>query len=113
MIRLPPGVTRTDTLFPYTTLFRSAEVGDRGHEDVRPLAAYQAGALAVVGGRAVGALGLRFLHDPAFDHALADAQGEAVDGGALGQREDVDALQPAVARVVEQDRKSTRLKSSH
>src|SRR3546814_1602650 len=26
MIRLPPGSTRTDTLFPYTTLFRS----DRG-----------------------------------------------------------------------------------
>src|SRR3546814_14878361 len=23
MIRLPPGSTRTDTLFPYTTLFRS------------------------------------------------------------------------------------------
>src|SRR3546814_14433029 len=46
MIRRPPRSTRTDTLFPYTTLFRS-------------------------------------------------------DGGALGQREDVDALQPAVARVVE------------
>src|SRR3546814_2006010 len=28
MIRLPPRSTRTDTLFPYTTLFRSAE--DRG-----------------------------------------------------------------------------------
>src|SRR3546814_9686669 len=24
MVRLPPGATRTDTLFPYTTLFRSA-----------------------------------------------------------------------------------------
>src|SRR3546814_12586215 len=28
MIRRPPGSTRTDTLFPYTTLFRSA--GARG-----------------------------------------------------------------------------------
>src|SRR3546814_12229018 len=27
MIRRPPGSTRTDTLFPYTTLFRSAQVG--------------------------------------------------------------------------------------
>src|SRR3546814_14960633 len=26
MIRLPPRSTRTDTLFPYTTLFRSLEV---------------------------------------------------------------------------------------
>src|SRR3546814_6164473 len=27
MIRLPPGSTRTDTLFPYTTLFRSKVAG--------------------------------------------------------------------------------------
>src|SRR3546814_11242795 len=27
MIRLPPKSTRTDTLFPYTTLFRSPEAG--------------------------------------------------------------------------------------
>src|SRR3546814_19455917 len=26
MIRRPPGATRTDTLFPYTTLFRSASL---------------------------------------------------------------------------------------
>src|SRR3546814_19746546 len=32
MIRRPPRSTRTDTLFPYTTLFRS---GDRGIGDVR------------------------------------------------------------------------------
>src|SRR3546814_15109117 len=32
MIRPPPRLTRTDTLFPYTTLFRSREVrpGDNG-----------------------------------------------------------------------------------
>src|SRR3546814_20570308 len=28
MIRRPPRSTRTDTLFPYTTLFRSRSVGD-------------------------------------------------------------------------------------
>src|SRR3546814_1444317 len=28
MIRRPPRSTRTDTLFPYTTLFRSVQVGD-------------------------------------------------------------------------------------
>src|SRR3546814_6333061 len=38
MIRRPPRSTRTDTLFPYTTLFRSAEVdagfdGDLGMLD--------------------------------------------------------------------------------
>src|SRR3546814_16873600 len=30
MIRLPPRSTRTDTLFPYTTLFRSAAQPDHG-----------------------------------------------------------------------------------
>src|SRR3546814_11767753 len=29
MIRRPPGSTRTDTLFPYTTLFRSARMQPR------------------------------------------------------------------------------------
>src|SRR3546814_7350648 len=30
MIRLPPRSTRTDTLFPYTTLFRSAQPCEEG-----------------------------------------------------------------------------------
>src|SRR3546814_6980686 len=34
MIRRPPRSTRTDTLFPYTTLFRS--VGERGQERQSP-----------------------------------------------------------------------------
>src|SRR3546814_5445982 len=34
MIRRPPRSTRTDTLFPYTTLFRS---GERYDADDRPL----------------------------------------------------------------------------
>src|SRR3546814_1866677 len=43
MIRRPPRSTRTDTLFPYTTLFRSFifEVGDGAQaadDDARPLA---------------------------------------------------------------------------
>src|SRR3546814_9719901 len=37
MIRLPPRSTRTDTLFPYTTLFRSDDaVGDAVAVGVRP-----------------------------------------------------------------------------
>src|SRR3546814_11696715 len=31
MIRRPPRSTRTDTLFPYTTLFRSLRGGARSH----------------------------------------------------------------------------------
>src|SRR3546814_7994447 len=33
MIRRPPRSTRTDTLFPYTTLFRSPQIGMNGHVD--------------------------------------------------------------------------------
>src|SRR3546814_6900920 len=35
MIRRPPRSTRTDTLFPYTTLFRSLAVHPRDHRAVR------------------------------------------------------------------------------
>src|SRR3546814_10784190 len=34
MIRRPPRSTRTDTLFPYTTLFRSDDFGGRGRTRV-------------------------------------------------------------------------------
>src|SRR3546814_8277839 len=49
MIRLPPRSTRTDTLFPYTTLFRSREVlqrhaGKAGDPFSRPARAADAGA---------------------------------------------------------------------
>src|SRR3546814_19740190 len=32
IIRRPPRSTRTDTLFPYTTLFRSGAAGDLDHD---------------------------------------------------------------------------------
>src|SRR3546814_10598410 len=36
MIRRPPRSTRTDTLFPYTTLFRSEPELARGQHDLKP-----------------------------------------------------------------------------
>src|SRR3546814_13032075 len=38
MIRRPPRPTRTDTLFPYTTLFRSSQLVQEGLLDVQVLA---------------------------------------------------------------------------
>src|SRR3546814_339533 len=38
MIRRPPRSTRTDTLFPYTTLFRSLAVKNRIHSELLRLA---------------------------------------------------------------------------
>src|SRR3546814_11601904 len=46
MIRRPPRSTRTDTLFPYTTLFRSDPrpgPGRPGHQGPRPQAALSGG----------------------------------------------------------------------
>src|SRR3546814_2427202 len=37
MIRLPPRSTRTDTLFPYTTLFRSHDLHTLRHRQMRDL----------------------------------------------------------------------------
>src|SRR3546814_10220528 len=42
MIRRPPRSTRTDTLFPYTTLFRSCRIGGiRGGHDLTQIVARQ------------------------------------------------------------------------
>src|SRR3546814_12164818 len=35
MIRRPPRSTRTDTLFPYTTLFRSIRLDETGHRSTK------------------------------------------------------------------------------
>src|SRR3546814_17714933 len=40
MIRRPPRSTRTDTLFPYTTRFRSSGTGQASHP-IRPLSCLQ------------------------------------------------------------------------
>src|SRR3546814_16424098 len=97
MIRPPPRTTRTDTLLPYTTLFRSAVEGAvvghlEGHVRVAVVDAFCSG----------GAGDDRKHRDPeAIDEAgpqQRSAQAEAADRG-------------HETRAV--DRKSTRLNSSH
>src|SRR3546814_10537437 len=104
MIRQPPRSTRTDTLFPYTTLFRSAG------------AAVLADIFGIVADEAVALAG----------HAVLDLAGrgdlEALLHTALGLelghfrllvfRDDLRTVSAAhTGRAV--DRKSTRLNSSH
>src|SRR3546814_12336337 len=91
MIRRPPRSTRTDTLFPYTTLFRSAI--DEGRFDARAL--QHGGDL-----RAAAVDDHRMQAQHLQQHGI---------GGELAG--DV-ALAHGVAAVFE-DRKSTRLNSSH
>src|SRR3546814_11262116 len=84
MIRRPPRSTRTDTLLPYTTLFRSVEADLRGllrdHVVEHQRAALQ-GPLSSAGG------GLAQRFDGLADHRVGrgDVLGElrVVDDGAL------------------------------
>src|SRR3546814_18898920 len=100
MFRRPPRSTRTDTLCPYTTRFRST-VRMPGF---RP-------------GKVPPNL-IRKMHGPALS---ADALNKAIDAGVrdlMAKEKLRPALQPAVTlgegyETGKEDRKSTRLNSSH
>src|SRR3546814_8377536 len=108
MIRLPPRSTRTYTLFPYTTLFRSQDgipdgalvgigehvvVGKDGHRTGLPVTHQPAQRAGGDGGVANA--------DTAARQAFLRRVREGVKGGLLHVRDEF------------QDRKSKRLHSSH
>src|SRR3546814_16093154 len=105
MIRRPPRSTRTDTLFPYTTLFRSEAIVRRTAGD-----------------------GDRFDGDRAVEGVPESGGSTRTDNHFRWQRAGVSQrlrVQPGVGRLTsidrtdrlldgaELDRKSTRLNSSH
>src|SRR3546814_10811332 len=89
MLRRPPRSTRTDTLFPYTTLFRSHDKGLSGHSDADVV--LHALTDALLGTIAAGDIGTHFppsdpqwkgaASDQYLDHAAAlfDDRGGIVD----------------------------------
>src|SRR3546814_18268403 len=100
MIRRPPRSTRPDTLFPYTTLFRSAGLQRRG-DRIRELA--RLGHVIAVGAAQLRDFVVARVHDVAADEA---AVVEVALIGLLG-------APAAVFHHDREDRKSTRLNSSH
>src|SRR3546814_5740598 len=107
MIRRPPRSTRTDTLFPYTTLFRSDAEGDRFDGVERFIGTGFADALVGDGGDQIlvgGAGGDRIDGAGGFDTAV-------YSGSAAGVK--INLATGAVSGGDAQDRKSTRLNSSH
>src|SRR3546814_1890929 len=109
MIRRPPRSTRTDTLFPYTTLFRS--LPQRGAEITRSGGGGPegAGALALRGCSFTGihkAVGIEI--DPAADRRTSVARGDAPRARRGAAEARGVAERPGCG-----DRKSTRLNSSH
>src|SRR3546814_10442969 len=113
MIRRPPRSTRTDALFPSTTLFRSYEQRGQQRETLRLLL------LARIAARQrPGRVGARLQLDQLLAHGaergLAVAGHDAVVGDRPRMHEEgsMDIEQVAV-RLPHRDRKSTRLNSSH
>src|SRR3546814_7704575 len=106
MIRQPPRSTRTDTLFPYTTRFRSVDRDSAARQHFRQPARQ--------------ALHRR-LADAVVDHLRGDVQrgfaGDELDASpaTVAHAPGVMASQPGAAEDIdlEEDRKSTRLNSSH
>ena len=81
--------------------FVRADIGHRVGEDVGALLLDETRLLACVLGRLVERLGVLAALNLAFDHAVADLHAERVHRGLLGQGKDIDALEPAIARVLE------------
>src|SRR3546814_6435516 len=128
MIRLPPRATRTDTLFPYTTLFRSELHGwalllgvNRLHPSILGRVADAAGIArkrvragsSVVGGRNFGIAGCEHIARPRGGgeqgFAVGDPARDPCRFGLGGQRK----ARRELAVALDADRKSTRLSSSH
>src|SRR3546814_8474826 len=120
MIRRPPRSTRTDTLFPYTTLFRSVVATRRAHTEAwrvnRTACRRHAGEsltrlLVCRPGlqRRAGCAGQPHGED-AIGHRPALAVG--VQKGFVGEARSTGGDLTAMS-AIDRDRKSTRLNSSH
>src|SRR3546814_9384976 len=105
MIRRPPRSTRTDTLFPYTTLFRSfAGFGCVGQA--------QAGEAGRSGGDDRGAAGSACREREEMTAAIIDGKAFAEELRAR-VADAVPGFAAAAGRAPGLDRKSKRLNSSH
>src|SRR3546814_2458400 len=106
MIRLPPRSTRTDTLCPYTTLFRSALLA------IAARAPDGAPCCALLGAGAAGHF-VKTVHN-GIEYAVMQALAEAYDLMRHGLGLTPNAVGDVFARWnAGPDRKSTRLNSSH
>src|SRR3546814_8648875 len=128
MIRRPPRSTRTDTLFPYTTLFRSASVvavhGDRADRRIELAEIDRVGGGGAVGDvddpalarRGADRDGVRLIGDralPQRHRARRGGGGALAERGAEITRSGGGGPAGAGALALRKDRKSTRLNYSH
>src|SRR3546814_2266268 len=113
MIQRPPRSTLTDTLVPYTTLFRSADDADKGEYLHRGIASrsferrFQLADFIEVGAASFEhgllSIELRRVVPEAMKPRRIEIGGGAPDGRQIGEAKE----------KASEDRKSTRLNSSH
>src|SRR3546814_17646696 len=98
MIRRPPRTTRTDTLFPYTTLFRSIGIADRNVPEAELDEAAERWAAELAAGPTSAFAAIKRLTEQAptndLEHQLDRETEEIV---ALARRPDVAAAIAAIA----------------
>src|SRR3546814_11011803 len=114
MIRRPPRSTRTDTLFPYTTLFRSRGSVLAGRdEEALAVGRDDGGGVAEIGPEVGPTEGPQILgrEGPLFRSEMAAPMIFAGDNEVTRRPAGADDLSKLILAIV--DRKSTRLNSSH
>src|SRR3546814_15113736 len=110
MIRRPPRSTRTDTLFPYTTLFRS----DALLLDKRKVSIIDKGIEDVTGGWIPGYCGAEWIARRWIGNVAARKRIDGLDLADRVANIDLVPVHRKIATTQEgRDRKSTRLNSSH
>src|SRR3546814_10337129 len=105
MIRRPPRSTRTDTLFPYTTLFRSLHYGadlSYGRFNTIEVGGFISGPITE---NLRGRLSFKAVNGDEWQKSYT-----RIDGGVPAEFQALGVPDPGTGR---QDRKSTRLNSSH
>src|SRR3546814_13864267 len=103
MIRHPPRSTRTDTLFPYTTLFRSLQT------EINPGLASHGGQVTLIDVVEEGIAVLQFGGGCQGCGQADVTLKEGIEKTLLARIPEL----KGVRDVTDQDRKSTRLNSSH
>src|SRR3546814_5213517 len=79
MIRRPPRSKRTDTLFPYTTLFRSIADSAKKNPEVQGTAPFVAAQGMIVRGEALSGVQIRGIA-PDLESDVSDVAGQMISG---------------------------------
>src|SRR3546814_16740184 len=102
MIRLPPKSTRTDTLFPYTTLFRSVALDQTTLDKLKEHRFHFTGCETEIASQSLAA-------DPLDD--AKKTQNDFVDHGHLTIARDIRLVREPAARNLEVDRINQQMHS--